>query len=68
MFELYKRRKQLIDSLTFPEGIDVEYDELCNDAFFRTIDLINDICHAVFVVLSYTCIYFFTMDYVFNAI
>lgn len=52
------KAKQIWEALTLPDGIDEEYDERCDNAFYRVVDYFISFSYTVFFVMSIISVYF----------
>ena len=52
------KAKQIWEAITFPDGVDEEYDERCDTAFLKTVDYFINFCYAIFFVMSIISLYF----------
>ena len=45
-------------AVTYPDGVDEEYDERCDTAFYKFVDHCINFCYVIFFVFSTISIYF----------
>ena len=58
MAKIVDRVKQIWEALTFPDGVDEEYDQRCDDAFNKAFDFFVNFCYAILFVMSTISLYF----------
>ena len=58
MAKIIDKAKQIWEALTFPDGVDEEYDKRCDDAFNSVVDYFIYVCYAIFFVMSNISLYF----------
>ena len=59
MAEIKEKMKKTWQAITFPDGVDEEYDEKCDNAFYKTVDFFINFCYTILFVFSIISIYFF---------
>ena len=59
MFKIKEKAKVLYEKITYPDGLDEEYDQLCDDAFLRLLDRISKISWGFFTIFSIISLYLF---------
>ena len=58
MAKIKEKMKIVWEALTFPDGVDEEYDERCDAAFDRVFDKFISVCYFIFFVISIISLYF----------
>jgi len=58
MAEIKERIKKAWKAITFPDGVDIDYDERCDKSFDKFFNSIINICYLFFFLFSIISIYF----------
>ena len=58
MARIIDKIKQTWKAITFPDGIDVDYDKRCDNAFNKVFDLFINSCYLILLVMSIISLYF----------
>jgi len=58
MAEIKDKIRKIWEALTFPDGVDQEYDERCDNAFNRIFDCFINFTYIIFFVFSIISLYF----------
>ena len=58
MAEIEEKIKKTWQAITFPDGVDEEYDERCDNAFDKLFDHFMNLCYGIFIVISIISLYF----------
>lgn len=59
MAKIIEKIKNTWKALTYPDGIDKEYDHMCDDAFLKQLDKVTVFSYSFFFVFSIISVYFF---------
>ena len=59
MAEIKEKIKLVWEAITYPDDLDEEYDERCDNAFVNFLDRIVKLCWGVFVVIATISSYLF---------
>ena len=59
MAKVKDKINQVWEAITFPDGVDEEYDERCDNSFDRVFDYFINVCYTIFFVMSIISLYFF---------
>ena len=59
MAEIKDKIKKSWEAIKFPDGVDTEYDERCDNRFLDFVDYFINICYAFLFVFSIISLYFF---------
>ena len=58
MAEIKEKLKKTWQAITYPYGLDKEYDDKCDESFLRTLDNIIYFAYSIFIIFSFISIYF----------
>ena len=58
MEKLMQKIKYIWMALTYKDGLDKEYDQLCDDAFLKFLDKVVVFSYAIFSIVAMISIYF----------
>ena len=58
MAGIKEKVKQLWRAITFPDGVDEEYDKMCDTAYDKFQDRLINFCYLVFFIFSIISLYF----------
>ena len=58
MAKIKDKVKQVWEAITFPDGVDEEYDKRCDKSFSRIFDYFINFCYGIFFVISIISLYF----------
>jgi len=59
MAEIKEKAKQFWKAITFPDGIDKEYDCQCDDSFLKFLDSVIVFSWSLYGIVATISIYFF---------
>tara|TARA_B100000424_G_C22893548_1_gene475330 strand:+ start:567 stop:764 length:198 start_codon:yes stop_codon:yes gene_type:complete len=59
MAKIIENVRKTWEAITFPDGIDEDYDERCDKAFYKLYDRFISVCYFIFFVFSVISLYFF---------
>ena len=59
MARIIEKIKKVWFAITYPDGVDLEYDQRCDDAFNKVIDRFINVCYFLFCIFATISIYFF---------
>ena len=63
MAKIIEKIKNVWKALTYPDGVDKEYDCICDDAFLNFLDKLVKLSWGIFIVIAIISSYFFiTME------
>ena len=58
MAKIREKIKSTYQAITFPDGVDEDYDERCDAAFNKFFDRFISFCYSLFFVFSIISVYF----------
>lgn len=59
MAKITEKIKKTWQAITFPDGVDEEYDKRCDNSFDKLFDRFINFCYGIFFVISIISLYFF---------
>jgi len=59
MARIIEKIKKTWIAITYPDGVDQEYDKRCDDTFNKVLDRFINLCYLLFYIFSSISIYFF---------
>ena len=58
MAGIKKKIEQVWNAIILPDGVDEEYDEKCDKAFYKIVDCFINVCYLILFVMSIISLYF----------